>query len=120
MDMADTLASLVNASNLPLSFIIVGVGNADFSAMEALDGDGKRLRAPNGQMAARDCVQFCELRPNQVRFGAVAALASPAPSIWLAVCSACLRFWLPPRLPCLLTCVVLDVPSAPCFAAPHN
>jgi hypothetical protein len=34
--------------------------------MEKLDGDKKRVKAPNGQKAARDCVQFCELRPNQV------------------------------------------------------
>ena len=36
-------------------------------AMEKLDGDKKRIKAPNGQKAARDCVQFCQLRPHQVR-----------------------------------------------------
>ena len=33
---------------------------------QALDSDKKRLQAPNGQQAARDIVQFCELRPHQV------------------------------------------------------
>lgn len=65
MDMANTLQAVVSASNLPLSLLIVGVGNADFAAMEALDSDKKRLQAPNGQQAARDIVQFCELRPHQ-------------------------------------------------------
>ena len=30
---------IVAGSNLPLSIIIVGVGNADFTNMEILDGD---------------------------------------------------------------------------------
>ncbi|KAI7845503.1 hypothetical protein COHA_000926 [Chlorella ohadii] len=65
MDMANTLQAVVSASQLPLSLLIVGVGNEDFAAMEALDSDKKRLRAPSGQQAARDIVQFCELRPHQ-------------------------------------------------------
>jgi Copine len=40
-----------------LSIIIVGVGNADFEAMEELDGDTVRLTAPDGRVAARDIVQ---------------------------------------------------------------
>ncbi|KAL4445388.1 hypothetical protein ABPG77_011213 [Micractinium sp. CCAP 211/92] len=63
MDMQNTLTALVNASNLPLSLLIVGVGNEDFAAMEILDGDDHRLRAPDGRMAARDCVQFVPFRP---------------------------------------------------------
>jgi len=47
-------------SELPCSIIIVGVGNADFSAMEELDGDGGRLRNSQGQECARDIVQFVE------------------------------------------------------------
>ena len=35
-----------------LSFQILGVGNADFDAMDDLDGDGKLLKSPiNGQRA---------------------------------------------------------------------
>lgn len=52
----------MNASTLPLSIIIVGVGNADFEAMEELDGDTVRLTAPDGRMAARDIVQFVPFR----------------------------------------------------------
>ena len=48
----------MEASVLPLSIIIVGVGNADFSAMEELDGDAVRLTSPMGKAAARDIVQF--------------------------------------------------------------
>ena len=44
-----------------MSIIIVGVGNEDFSAMEELDGDQKRLSA-GGRSASRDIVQFVELR----------------------------------------------------------
>lgn len=41
-------------ARLPCSVIIVGVGNADFSSMEDLDGD--RMRSGSG--LARDIVQF--------------------------------------------------------------
>jgi hypothetical protein len=34
---------IAQASSLPLSIIIVGVGRADFSSMEALDSDEKLL-----------------------------------------------------------------------------
>ena len=44
-----------------MSIIIVGVGDEDFSTMEALDSDDKLLRA-NGRVATRDIVQFVELR----------------------------------------------------------
>ena len=57
-DRSDTVAALVEASVLPLSVIIVGVGGEDFSAMEYLDGDGGRLRDAAGRSAARDIVQF--------------------------------------------------------------
>ncbi|KAI7838705.1 hypothetical protein COHA_007502 [Chlorella ohadii] len=65
MDMANTVQAIVSASHLPLSLLIVGVGSADFAAMEALDSDDKRLQTASGQQAARDIVQFCELRPQQ-------------------------------------------------------
>ena len=55
------LQEIVAASDLPLSIIIVGVGNEDFSAMEALDSDDGLLRH-GGKVAARDIVQFVELR----------------------------------------------------------
>lgn len=48
---------MVEASNLPMSVIIVGVGTEDFSTMELLDGDTKRL-SYCGRYAERDIVQF--------------------------------------------------------------
>jgi hypothetical protein len=49
MDMAGTKAALVDLSSLPCSIIIVGVGNADFSSMDELDGDGGPLKDENGR-----------------------------------------------------------------------
>ena len=40
----------------PCSIIIVGLGNADFSAMEELDGDDGLLRDLRGRVVARDLV----------------------------------------------------------------
>ena len=40
----------------------MGVGTADFEAMEELDGDTVRLTAPDGRVAARDIVQFVPFR----------------------------------------------------------
>lgn len=53
---------MVQASKLPMSIIIVGVGNADFAAMEFLDGDSRMLRSHTGEEAARDIVQFVPFR----------------------------------------------------------
>lgn len=61
-DMAETRAAIVRASHLPMSIIIVGVGNADFSDMRLLDGDDGPLRCPRGVPAARDIVQFVPFR----------------------------------------------------------
>lgn len=54
MDMQATIDILVHASTLPLSVVIIGVGNADFSSMKVLDGDKKCLRASNGVQSQRD------------------------------------------------------------------
>ena len=62
MDMAETLRSVVQASSLPLSIIIVGVGNAEFDSMEALDSDKKALVDDTGRKAVRDIVQFVPFR----------------------------------------------------------
>ena len=37
-DMEDSIRSLVSASELPLSVLIIGVGNDDFSSMEVWAG----------------------------------------------------------------------------------
>lgn len=57
-DMPQTISLLVKLSALPCSIIIVGVGNADFSQMDTLDGDGGLLRDSAGNAVLRDLVQF--------------------------------------------------------------
>ncbi|XP_070407901.1 copine-4 isoform X1 [Nothobranchius furzeri] len=61
-DMADTREAIVQASHLPMSIIIVGIGNADFSDMQMLDGDDGILRSPKGEPVLRDIVQFVPFR----------------------------------------------------------
>jgi len=61
-DFEDTKEAIVNASQLPMSIIIVGVGNADFSKMDDLDGDQCRLVDRRGRPCARDIVQFVPYR----------------------------------------------------------
>ena len=58
MDMANTKAEIVKLSKMPVSIIIIGVGDADFSSISELDGDGGRLKDNSGQECARDIVQF--------------------------------------------------------------
>jgi len=60
-DLEATKHAIVNACELPMSIIVVGVGDAEFDAMEELDGDQKKLSA-GGRIASRDIVQFVELR----------------------------------------------------------
>lgn len=43
-------------SYLPISVIIVGIGNEDFKNMEVLDADKEVLVDANGNKAARDIV----------------------------------------------------------------
>lgn len=60
-DMPQTKEAIVNASSLPLSIIIIGIGNAEFDNMEELDGDVVRLSS-HGRYASRDIVQFVPFR----------------------------------------------------------
>ena len=55
--MNETKNLIVDNCRLPISIVIVGIGNADFSKMEQLDGDGG-LYGGNGQRCPRDIVQF--------------------------------------------------------------
>ena len=63
MDMQQTVDAIVHASHSPLSIVIVGVGKADFTAMNALDSDDKILSSSSGQIATRDIVQFVPFAP---------------------------------------------------------
>ena len=62
-DLQKTIDQIVYGSELPLSIIIVGVGDADFSAMDELDADEVPLYSNlyKKHMAA-DIVQFVPFR----------------------------------------------------------
>lgn len=92
-DLDETRQAIVNAAKLPMSIIIVGVGGADFSAMEFLDSDSGALRSPSGEVANRDIVQFVPFRQFQN-----VSTAAPCPSDqvagWvLAGGWVCFRLW---------------------------
>uniref|UniRef100_A0A158PAJ6 VWFA domain-containing protein n=1 Tax=Angiostrongylus cantonensis TaxID=6313 RepID=A0A158PAJ6_ANGCA len=55
-DMAATKAAIIAASSLPLSIIIVGVGDDEFENMHELDSDDRAL-SHGGHIAQRDIVQ---------------------------------------------------------------
>ena len=57
-DINSTIDAIVDATDAPLSIIIVGVGTADFSAMDILDADDKPLISSHGIRMKRDIVQF--------------------------------------------------------------
>ncbi|XP_063721552.1 copine-5-like [Symsagittifera roscoffensis] len=61
VDLDATIEAVIEASHYPLSIIIIGVGDADFDSMEALDSDKAMLSSGN-RVAARDIVQFVALR----------------------------------------------------------
>lgn len=88
-DMDETRHAVVQASKLPMSIIIVGVGNADFAAMEFLDGDSRVLRSHTGEEAVRDIVQFVPFRD----FRNVSPCPCPVPSP--PRCAAGRRRWEP-------------------------
>lgn len=120
-DMDATVERLVTASTLPLSIIIVGVGDADFSAMEYLDagalayprGCARRLTylrgdcaadgtllAHRGRRAARDIVQFVPFRCVGVpagsfrRMGSAHGLVTPWRFCAASFCMHTPRSWL--------------------------
>ena len=57
-DMEETVNALVEASFLPISVIIIGIGDADFTNMNFLDADDEPLKDSNGRVSDRDLVQF--------------------------------------------------------------
>ena len=57
-DMKETVNCIVEASKLPLSIVIVGIGENDFENMKFLDGDDKPLVNSFGEIRKRDIVQF--------------------------------------------------------------
>lgn len=63
MDVA--IDEIIQAASLPLSIIIVGVGNANFDNMNKLDGDNGIFNS-QGVKALRDIVQFVPFRDVQL------------------------------------------------------
>jgi len=61
-DMNQTIDAMVAADDAPISILIIGVGGADFSSMERLDGDGGALVGSNGRRSRRDIAQFVPMR----------------------------------------------------------
>lgn len=61
-DMEETKSLIVDASDLPLSVIIIGVGLDKFEKMKELDSDDSLLRDENGRTAKRDIVQFVKFK----------------------------------------------------------
>ena len=59
-DMDNAVDCIVEASKLPLSIVIVGIGKTDFENMKSLDGDIIPLVNNNGEIRKRDIVQFVE------------------------------------------------------------
>ena len=57
-DMEKTKEAIVECSELPMSIIIVGVGDEDFDNMGELDGDEGVLKTNSGKTAKRDIVNF--------------------------------------------------------------
>lgn len=76
-DMHQTKRAIINASGFPMSIIIVGVGNAEFDAMDELDSDEVRLSA-EGRYAERDIVQFVPLNKFLTKNGNVSNVKSQA------------------------------------------
>ena len=62
-DLEKTIDQVVRGSDLPLSIIIIGVGGADFTQMEQLDGDITPLFSKTlNRYRNRDIVQFVPFR----------------------------------------------------------
>lgn len=63
MDLEKTIDQVVRGSSLPISFIIVGVGDADFSHMDTLDSDDDLLYSKRFKKHMEaDIVQFVPFR----------------------------------------------------------
>lgn len=57
-DLQETIDSIIKGCDLPLSIIIVGIGNESFTKMDQLDANDIPLCASNGQVMKRDIVRF--------------------------------------------------------------
>lgn len=55
-DMQASIDDIIASSNLPLSVIIIGIGDANFKNMSILDNDDKSMVDSKGNKAVRDLV----------------------------------------------------------------
>ena len=55
-DLTETIDVIVRGSKLPLSILIIGLGNEDFSKMNILDADEVPLKSTSGEVMMRDIV----------------------------------------------------------------
>uniref|UniRef100_A0A8C2WCW5 Copine 1 n=1 Tax=Chinchilla lanigera TaxID=34839 RepID=A0A8C2WCW5_CHILA len=111
-DVEATCQAVVNASKLPMSVIIVGVGGADFEAMEQLDADGGPLRTCTGDSAARDIVQFVPYRrfQNAPREALAQAVLAEVPTQLVSYFKA--QGWAPLKMPSSPAKVPAQAPQA--------
>lgn len=58
MDMKETKAAIVDASHLPLSIVLVGLGGEDFALMKQLDSNDQLLSDASGRQCVDDIVHF--------------------------------------------------------------
>jgi hypothetical protein len=57
--MEDTKDAIFEAAKLPMSIIIIGIGNTyEFESMRVLDGDNEPITNKQGVKISRDIVQF--------------------------------------------------------------
>lgn len=68
-DKDQTVEAIVRASALPMSVLILGIGDEDFTEMERLDGDSAVLKTRSGQKTKRDIVQFVSMRALEKKYG---------------------------------------------------
>ncbi|CAD8192936.1 unnamed protein product [Paramecium pentaurelia] len=57
-DMLESIDDIIASSYLPLSIIIIGIGDANFKNMKILDNNNKTMVDSKGNRAIRDLVQF--------------------------------------------------------------
>jgi len=55
-DMNETARLVIKMSVMPVSIVIVGIGDGDFEEMKVLDADTKVLTDDEGKSAARDII----------------------------------------------------------------
>jgi hypothetical protein len=58
VDLDETIDQIVIGSFLPLSIIIIGIGDNDFENMDTLDGNDDPLISTDGIKRQRDIVKF--------------------------------------------------------------